>query len=282
MVRLPLPQGGDAIDLLKQDNEGDFVLEGESGQLPDKIGFLPEFGGVTVGGADQEGDGFDVATQFELGEGVGPLAGRQCLAPLVHGDPVVACATIEELRGNAGGVARFDLDQFDVAVAAQALEVIFHSQAGVIEGGFAGDHDADFHAAKKAGRRELGESRLALLRKSGYFTSMKHLPFVLSLPLVFLGSCAGFRSGDDPDSEAAQGRKVMALQEKFDRFDYNGDGLLTRAEIAQGVKEAGVTGVTDKELDQLIKAYDVNGDGAISRWETQHAIDSPLPGNKKD
>lgn len=111
---------------------------------------------------------------------------------------------------------------------------------------------------------------------------MKQLPCVLFLPVVLLTACAGFRAGDDPNSEAAQGRKVMALQEKFDRFDYNGDGLLTRAEIAQGVKEAGVTGVTDQELDELIKAYDVNGDGAISRWETQHAIDSPLPRNRKD
>lgn len=82
----------------------------------------------------------------------------------------------------------------------------------------------------------------------------------------------------DPQSEIARNRKIMALQEKFDRFDYNADGGLTLQEIRQGVQESGVTGVTDEELVRLFKHYDVNRDGSISRWESQHAINSPLPG----
>jgi hypothetical protein len=143
----------------------------------------------------------------------------------------------------------------------------------MIESGLAGNHHTDLHGPSKDRCPVLGESGLAVPVISGYFRNMKHFPWVLALPLALIGSCAQ----SDPNSEAAQGRKVMALQEKFDRFDYNGDGLLTRAEIAQGVKEAGVVGVTDEELDNLVKAYDVTGDGAISRWETQRAIDSPLP-----
>lgn len=94
------------------------------------------------------------------------------------------------------------------------------------------------------------------------------------LPL-FLVACAYH----DPNSEAAKGRKMMALLEKFDRFDYNGNGLLTKQEIAQGVKETGVTGVDVTKLDEVMKFYDVNKDGSISRWEAEHALDKPVPEN---
>ena len=69
----------------------------------------------------------------------------------------------------------------------------------------------------------------------------------------------------------------MALQEKFDRFDYNADGKISRQEVEQGIRESGVTGVTEKEIDLLMEHYDVNRDGGISRWESQRAIDMPLP-----
>ncbi|BCX46483.1 hypothetical protein HAHE_03910 [Haloferula helveola] len=98
---------------------------------------------------------------------------------------------------------------------------------------------------------------------------MKYL--LLLLP-VFV-SC----TGTDPHSEVAHNRKVMALQEKFDRFDYNANGKLTRTEIEQGLRESSVEGVTPAEIDALMKHYDINDDGGISRWEAQHAINSPLP-----
>ena len=69
----------------------------------------------------------------------------------------------------------------------------------------------------------------------------------------------------------------MGFQEKFDRFDYNGDSKVTRKEAEQGINESGVTGVTEGELDAMMKHYDVNKDGAISRWESQRAIDLPIP-----
>lgn len=102
---------------------------------------------------------------------------------------------------------------------------------------------------------------------------MKHLCLLPLLPLL-LAACA---QKPDPHSEAAHGRKLMGLQEKFDRFDYNADGKLTRREIEQGIKESGVTGVTSGEIDAMFKHYDVNNDGGISRWETERAIDEPLP-----
>ena len=95
----------------------------------------------------------------------------------------------------------------------------------------------------------------------------------LSPCVMIVAAC----SSVDPHSEAAHGRKVMALQEKFDRFDYNADGKISPAEFEVGIRESGVTGVGEDELDTMMKHYDVNDDGAISRWESQRAIDMPLP-----
>ncbi|WP_193212533.1 EF-hand domain-containing protein [Luteolibacter marinus] len=98
---------------------------------------------------------------------------------------------------------------------------------------------------------------------------MKYLPL---LPFLFV-ACAH----QDPHSEAAHGRKMMALLEKFDRYDYNADGYLTRAEIEQGVNETDVQGVNSKELDAMMKHYDVTRDGKVSRWEAERVIDEPVP-----
>jgi Ca2+-binding EF-hand superfamily protein len=90
-------------------------------------------------------------------------------------------------------------------------------------------------------------------------------------PLLFVSlvaSCAH----PDPHSAEAHGRKQMALLEKFDRFDYNGNGRLTRAEIEQGIRESDVRGVDGAELDAAMKLYDVNRDGSISRWEAGRVL----------
>lgn len=96
---------------------------------------------------------------------------------------------------------------------------------------------------------------------------------VALLPLLFVASCAN----QEDHSEAAHGRKMMSLLEKFDRFDYNGNGSLTRKEIEQGIAEAGVTSIDPKELDAMMKHYDVNKDGKITHWEAERVIDLPVP-----
>lgn len=95
----------------------------------------------------------------------------------------------------------------------------------------------------------------------------------LSLLPFLLAACAH----QDPHSEAAHGRKMMALLEKFDRFDYDGNGSLTRKEIEQGIHEAGTTAVDSVELDAMMKHYDTNKDGSITRWEAERVIDLPVP-----
>lgn len=69
----------------------------------------------------------------------------------------------------------------------------------------------------------------------------------------------------------------MSLLEKFDRFDYNGNGKLTKTEIDHGLKDLGNSGVTDAEIDALIKHADVNGDGSVSLWEAQRAEKRGIP-----
>jgi len=96
----------------------------------------------------------------------------------------------------------------------------------------------------------------------------------LSLLPLLLVSCAFEDSSND---EAAHGRKMMGLLEKFDRFDYDGNGSLTRREIEEGVREAGVVGIEQAELDAMMKHYDVNKDGKITRWEAERVIDLPVP-----
>lgn len=70
---------------------------------------------------------------------------------------------------------------------------------------------------------------------------------------------------------------MVSLLEKFDRFDYNGNGRLTREEIVHGLKDLGSSGVTEAEVDALIKHADTNGDGSVSLWEAQRAERRGIP-----
>ena len=70
---------------------------------------------------------------------------------------------------------------------------------------------------------------------------------------------------------------MMGMLEKFDRFDYDGNGSLTRKEIDLGLKEAAVVQLEPAEIDAMMKHYDVNKDGKITRWEAERVIDLPIP-----
>lgn len=118
------------------------------------------------------------------------------------------------------------------------------------------------------------KSRLVEPKKNAMVFEMNDFSqWAFWVSVLALTSCAGV----DPYSEESMNQKVMALQEKFDRFDYNADGYLTRGEIVQGLEDADVEGVTKQEINLVMKHYDFNADGKISRVEVQRAIDSPLP-----
>jgi hypothetical protein len=70
--------------------------------------------------------------------------------------------------------------------------------------------------------------------------------------------------------ETRSEKQMLGIMEKFDRWDYNGDGELSLREIKAGI--AGIKGssraVTYKAAD-VVKYYDLNGDKKVSLREAQ-------------
>ena len=56
-----------------------------------------------------------------------------------------------------------------------------------------------------------------------------------------------------------------AIRKKFEEFDKNGDGFVTKKELKSVMRKKG--NLTDKQLDELVKGSDVNGDGKIDYTE---------------
>lgn len=97
----------------------------------------------------------------------------------------------------------------------------------------------------------------------------------LLLPPLFilLVSCGGgIAPGGGDDLQSERERKVIALLEKFDRFDDNGNGQLTRSEIVNGIRFEGITDVNHAEIDELFATYDTNRNGSISLHEANAAL----------
>lgn len=58
-------------------------------------------------------------------------------------------------------------------------------------------------------------------------------------------------------------RQMVGLLEKFDRWDYNGDGQLTASELKDAERLSGLP------VDEIIGFYDTDKDGRISFREAQ-------------
>lgn len=59
---------------------------------------------------------------------------------------------------------------------------------------------------------------------------------------------------------------MISLLEKFDRWDFNGDGFLSQSELKEAEK---LSAFTPREI---VEFYDVGGDGKISLREAQDGI----------
>ncbi|TDE39953.1 EF-hand domain-containing protein [Nonomuraea mesophila] len=55
-----------------------------------------------------------------------------------------------------------------------------------------------------------------------------------------------------------------AAEAEFRRFDADGDGLLTAAEIRQANEALGGQGVSESEIEAFIRSADNDGDGRIA------------------
>lgn len=79
-------------------------------------------------------------------------------------------------------------------------------------------------------------------------------PFAI-LPLIALAACA-------PHPGPVK-RQMVGLLEKFDRWDYNGDGQLSASELQEAERLSGMP------AKDLIDFYDTNNDRKISLREAQ-------------
>lgn len=61
-------------------------------------------------------------------------------------------------------------------------------------------------------------------------------------------------------------RQMVGLLEKFDRWDYNGDGHLSASELKDAERLSGLP------LDEIISFYDTDKDGRISFGEAQSGM----------
>lgn len=65
-------------------------------------------------------------------------------------------------------------------------------------------------------------------------------------------------------------RQMVGLMEKFDRWDYNGDGQLSKKELNQGIQ--GLKGKPQQvnyTATEVLEFYDTNKNGTISLAEAQ-------------
>ena len=65
-------------------------------------------------------------------------------------------------------------------------------------------------------------------------------------------------------------RQMVGLLEKFDRWDYNGDGFLSKKEISHGIDSLkGKPQQVSYTPEEVLEFYDTNKDGKISLAEAQ-------------
>ena len=65
-------------------------------------------------------------------------------------------------------------------------------------------------------------------------------------------------------------RQMVGLLEKFDRWDYNGDGLLSKKEISDGIQSfRGKPQQVNYTAAEVMELYDTNTDAKISLAEAQ-------------
>lgn len=105
-----------------------------------------------------------------------------------------------------------------------------------------------------------------------------------ALATLFLAACASVKGTGSAIPETTSQKQMLGLIEKFDRWDYNGNGLLNMKEIADGINSLkGTSRAVTYTAEEVVAFYDKNGDKAVSlreaqagyRMATQKAADSP-------
>jgi hypothetical protein len=83
-----------------------------------------------------------------------------------------------------------------------------------------------------------------------------------------LAACASGTVSNIPQTKSE--KQMLGLMEKFDRWDYNGNGLLNTKEIDDGINSLkGTSRTVSYTAADVVKYYDKNGDKSVSLQEAQ-------------
>ena len=135
MVGVVAEEGLDAVELFEEDDEGEFVLEGEGGKGEEEVRLFAGGGGVAVGGAEEVGDGLDGGVELPGFGFSGELFGGEEFAALVEDDAEGSLGAGEEGGGGLFRVAGLGVPEVEAAEALEAPEVFGGAGLGVGQGG---------------------------------------------------------------------------------------------------------------------------------------------------
>ena len=90
---------------------------------------------------------------------------------------------------------------------------------------------------------------------------MRHLRL---FPLLFLPACGS--TGSQPSRDDAR-HMMTGFEQKFDLFDLDGDGYVSRSELTEGLRSTGNDQVSAEDIARIMTFYDSNRDGRISLTE---------------
>lgn len=97
---------------------------------------------------------------------------------------------------------------------------------------------------------------------------MSFQPVIPALATFLLAACASVTDTAIPENKSE--KQMLGLMEKFDRWDYNGNGLLSFKEIDDGITSLkGTNRTVTYTAAEIVEFYDRNGDKAVSLREAQ-------------
>lgn len=95
----------------------------------------------------------------------------------------------------------------------------------------------------------------------------------LQLPLAAITACQILACSPGPGTAIPENRsekQMLGLIEKFDRWDFNGDGELSAREINSGISSIrGSSRAVTYTAPEVVDYYDRNGDKTVSLREAQ-------------
>lgn len=94
--------------------------------------------------------------------------------------------------------------------------------------------------------------------------------FLSAFAALSLAACTFVTGTGSAIPKTTSEKQMLGLIEKFDRWDYNGNGKLSIQEIDDGISSLkGTSRAVTFTAEEVVKFYDKNGDKAISLREAQ-------------